>query len=94
MFIPESRQEKNQGSPCRTCAGSWRVNHASLVVPRARFEALPAKTRTVLARIDLGFDGDTEIDWLVNVEKKNPREAARNWMQANESQVAGWLKNV
>jgi glycine betaine/proline transport system substrate-binding protein len=68
------------------------VNHASLVAPRGRFEALPAKTRAVLARIDLGLDGVTEMDWLVNVEKKNPREAARTWMQANESRVAGWLK--
>lgn len=68
------------------------VNHASLVAPRERFAALPAKTRTVLARIDLGLDGVTEMDYLVNVEKKNPREAARTWMQANASRVAGWLK--
>ncbi|MEO8004720.1 MAG: glycine betaine ABC transporter substrate-binding protein [Betaproteobacteria bacterium] len=68
------------------------VNHASLVAPRGRFEALPPATRAALARIDLGLDGVTEMDWLVNVEKKNPREAARSWMQANETRVAGWLK--
>jgi ABC-type proline/glycine betaine transport system substrate-binding protein len=32
------------------------------------------------------------MDWLVNVEKKMPREAARTWMNANERRVAGWLK--
>jgi hypothetical protein len=32
------------------------------------------------------------MDWLVNVEKKMPRDAARTWMQANETRVAGWLK--
>ncbi|HVY04645.1 MAG TPA: glycine betaine ABC transporter substrate-binding protein [Burkholderiales bacterium] len=68
------------------------VNHALLVAPRGRFEALPAATRAVLARIELGLEGVTEMDWLVNVEKKTPREAARTWMQANESRVAGWLK--
>jgi ABC-type proline/glycine betaine transport system substrate-binding protein len=32
------------------------------------------------------------MDWLVNVEKKTPREAARTWMKANAVRVAGWLK--
>jgi glycine betaine/proline transport system substrate-binding protein len=68
------------------------VNHASLVGPRDRLQAIPPATRAVLARIDLGLDGVTEMDWLVSVEKKMPREAARTWMKANESRVAGWLK--
>jgi len=42
--------------------------------------------------MDLGIDGVTEMDWFVNVEKKMPREAARTWMNANKSRVAGWLK--
>jgi hypothetical protein len=46
----------------------------------------------ILARMDLGLDGVTEMDWLVNVEKKTPREAARTWMKANDTRVAGWLK--
>lgn len=68
------------------------VNHASLVAPRGRFQALPATTRAVLARIDLGLDGVTEMDWLVNVGKKTPREAARLWMQANDGRVSGWFR--
>jgi ABC-type proline/glycine betaine transport system substrate-binding protein len=32
------------------------------------------------------------MDWLVNVEKKTPREAALTWMKANDSRVAGWLQ--
>jgi ABC-type proline/glycine betaine transport system substrate-binding protein len=32
------------------------------------------------------------MDWLVNVEKETPREAARTWMKANQSRVAGWPK--
>jgi glycine betaine/proline transport system substrate-binding protein len=68
------------------------INHASLVGPRDRLQAIPPATRAVLARMDLGLDGVTVMDWLVNVEKKTPREAARTWMKANESRVAGWLK--
>jgi glycine betaine/proline transport system substrate-binding protein len=68
------------------------TNHAALVGPRDRLQAIPRATRAVLARIDLGLDGVTEMDWLVNVEKKTPREAARTWMKANQIRVAGWLK--
>ena len=68
------------------------INHAALVGPRDRLQAIPPATRAILARINLGLDGVTEMDWLVNVEKKTPHEAARTWMQANESRVAGWLK--
>jgi ABC-type proline/glycine betaine transport system substrate-binding protein len=32
------------------------------------------------------------MDWLVNVEKRTPREVALTWMKANEVRVAGWLK--
>jgi glycine betaine/proline transport system substrate-binding protein len=68
------------------------INHAALVGPRDRLQAIPPATRAVLARIDLDLDGVTEMDWLVNVEKKTPREAARTWMKANAVRVAGWLK--
>lgn len=68
------------------------TNHASLVAPRERFQALPQATQAAIRGIDLGIDGVTEMDWLVNVEKKTPRDAARAWMQANEGRVTGWLK--
>jgi glycine betaine/proline transport system substrate-binding protein len=68
------------------------VNHASLVAPRDKLRALPAKTRAALAKVELGLDGVTEMDYLVNVGKNTPREAARIWMLQNESRVAGWLK--
>jgi glycine betaine/proline transport system substrate-binding protein len=68
------------------------VNHASLVAPRDKLRALPAKTRAALAKVELGLDGVTEMDYLVNVGKHTSREAARIWMRQNESRVAGWLK--
>jgi glycine betaine/proline transport system substrate-binding protein len=67
------------------------TNHASLVGPRKRLQLLPAKTRTALSRIHIGIDGVTEMDWVVNVKKKTPREAARSWIEANEGEVRSWL---
>ncbi len=68
------------------------VNHASLVGPRERLRSISPTARTALSRIDLGIDGVTEMDWLVNVEKKTPREAARAWMLSNDQRVGDWLK--
>ena len=68
------------------------ANHASLVSPRDRFERLPLATRAALSRIKLGIDGVTEMDWLVNVAKQTPSEAARQWMTDNDKRVAEWLK--
>lgn len=67
------------------------INHGSLVAPRARYQALPDATRQALGRIQLGIDGVTEMDWLVNVQKQPPLDAARAWMAANASRVATWL---
>lgn len=68
------------------------ANHAALVAPTARLQALPEATRAALSRIDLGLDGVTEMDWMVNVGKMTPRAAAATWMQANASRVNGWLR--
>jgi glycine betaine/proline transport system substrate-binding protein len=69
------------------------TNHASLVAPRARYQFLPEATRLALGRIQLGLDGVTEMDWLVNVQKQTPREAAQTWMSANASRVSAWMNS-
>jgi glycine betaine/proline transport system substrate-binding protein len=68
------------------------INHASLVAPTARFQALPAATRAALSRIDLGLDGVTQMDGMVNVDKMTPRDAARTWIRANAARFEGWLQ--
>ena len=75
--------------PRGTLGGS---NRAVLVGPRSRVAALPETTRTVLSRIRLGLDGVTEMDWLVNIKKRTPREAARAWMATNKSLVDSWMR--
>jgi glycine betaine/proline transport system substrate-binding protein len=66
-------------------------NRGALVAPRTRFLALPPRTRAVLSRIALGLDGVTEMDWMVNVDKQAPRDAARAWMRANAARVGRWI---
>jgi ABC-type proline/glycine betaine transport system substrate-binding protein len=39
----------------------------------------------------LGVDAVEYMDYLVNVEKKAPREAARAWMQQNGRIVESWF---
>lgn len=68
------------------------VNRGVLVAPRARFQALPERTRRVLSRIALGLDGVTEMDWAVNVDKQTPHDAARAWLRANDARVAAWME--
>ena len=68
------------------------MNHA-LVALRQRFAALPQRTQKVLSHIELSLDGVTEMDWVVNVEKKTPREAAQTWMKSNESRVSEWFRS-
>jgi glycine betaine/proline transport system substrate-binding protein len=68
------------------------VNHASLVGPRERLQKISSASRTVLSRISLGIDGVTEMDWMVNVQKKTARESARIWMDTNKEIVSAWFK--
>lgn len=95
VFPTWSPQYLNRDGQLRAIADPRGVlggaNRGVLVAPRDRWQALPARTRAVLGRIDLGLDGVTEMDWLVNVHKHTPRAAARQWMQANATRVAAWL---
>jgi glycine betaine/proline transport system substrate-binding protein len=69
-------------------------NRAALVGPRKRVNLLPAKTRIAISRIDIGIEGVTEMDWLVNVMKKTPEEAALSWMGTNQGRVEDWLRGA
>jgi glycine betaine/proline transport system substrate-binding protein len=45
----------------------------------------------VLSRIQLGIDGVTEMDWLVNARTMTPPEAALQWMSGNRQRVDRWF---
>lgn len=71
--------------------GIYQTDRAILVANKAAWDALPERTRKVLARITLGLDAVTEMDYALNVDKKTPREAAAAWMEKNSATVERWF---
>lgn len=67
------------------------TNHAALVAPSARFDALPSRTRDALSRVQLSLEDVNLMDWAVNVDGRSTQEAARDWLQANPHRLARWL---
>lgn len=64
---------------------AWLVAHKDF---RARIDA---KTWKALQRMGLSIRAVTELDYLVNVKKLSPRDAARQWMGAHPDTVSYWL---
>lgn len=71
--------------------GIYGVDRAVLVGTKLAQGRLPARSWQVLSRIQLGLDAVTEMDYAVNVDKKSPRDAAREWMQKNPQSVRAWF---
>jgi glycine betaine/proline transport system substrate-binding protein len=67
------------------------ASNGTLVASRAWVQRAPARTVAVLRRLRLGLDAVAEMDYAVNVEKQDPRAAARRWMERNRDTVSGWL---
>jgi len=68
------------------------TNRGTLVAPVERLQRLPAATRAALSRIELGLDAVTEMDWMVNVSRLTPRDAAKAWIRANPARFDKWIK--
>lgn len=66
-------------------------NRAVVVMQKDFAAKLPAHTRNVLQRIELGLQTVTAMDYAVNVENKAPRAVAREWMKANAQRVDEWF---
>jgi glycine betaine/proline transport system substrate-binding protein len=50
-----------------------------------------ARAWQALTRMSISVRSVTEMDWLVNVKKLSPRDAARNWIAANPDTVSYWI---
>jgi glycine betaine/proline transport system substrate-binding protein len=62
-----------------------------LVVAKDFSARFPASLVDILRRLRLSVDAITEMDFLANVEKLSPREAAARWMAQNPNIVQSWL---
>ncbi|MDM0015316.1 glycine betaine ABC transporter substrate-binding protein [Variovorax sp. J22P168] len=96
VFPTWAPQYLNRGGQLRALRDTQNVlggsNRAALVAPTARWQSLPASTRVALSKVSLGLDAVNEMDWLVNVEKIAPREAASVWIRANEPRFTAWVQ--
>ncbi|HXX10426.1 MAG TPA: glycine betaine ABC transporter substrate-binding protein [Burkholderiales bacterium] len=67
------------------------ANQGTLVASRAWAGRAPERTLRVLRRMYVGMDAVEAMDYSLNREKKSPQEAARAWMEQNQSIVEAWL---
>jgi len=67
------------------------ASNGTLVASKDWIRRAPAHTLSVLHRMHLGLDAVAEMDYMVNVEKMEPRAAAKAWMAANDTVVQGWF---
>lgn len=65
-------------------------DRCSLVIAKDLPDRVPAQLIDDLRRIRLSVDAVTEMDFLTNVEKLSPREAATRWMMQNPDVVQSW----
>ena len=67
------------------------ASNGTLVASRAWLRRAPARTVAVLRRLHLGLDDVADMDYAVNVDRLDPREAARQWMERNRDTVSRWF---
>jgi glycine betaine/proline transport system substrate-binding protein len=67
------------------------ASNGTLVASKVWVAQAPARTVEVLGRMHLGRDAVSEMDYMVNVQKLAPRDAARAWIQANSATVDSWF---
>ncbi|MEX3509655.1 glycine betaine ABC transporter substrate-binding protein [Kocuria carniphila] len=66
-------------------------DRASLLAYRQSWDNLPEETRRVVARINYPLEAVNEMDRAVNLDGKDPLQAARDWMERNPETVNGWF---
>jgi glycine betaine/proline transport system substrate-binding protein len=68
------------------------ANTGTLVAAKQWVSQAPHGTIAVLKNMRLGLDAVAEMDYMVNVQKMTPRDAARSWMQNNARTVERWFE--
>jgi glycine betaine/proline transport system substrate-binding protein len=69
------------------------ADRADLVAHKDFRAKVDKRTWEVLQRMSLSVKAVTEMDYLVNVEKVSPRDAARAWIGAHPDTVTHWLES-
>jgi len=69
-----------------------KTDSAYLVAHKDIKQTLDKHAMGVLQRMELSVKSVTELDYMVNVQKMSPRDAARQWMGAHPNTVSYWLE--
>lgn len=69
-----------------------KTDSAYLVGHKDIRDKLDKPTLAMLQRVELSVKWVTELDYMVNVQKMSPRDAARLWMSAHPNTVSYWLE--
>ncbi|HEX7811100.1 MAG TPA: glycine betaine ABC transporter substrate-binding protein [Burkholderiales bacterium] len=88
QYLNKSNKLRVLDEPKKLLGGSdtaWLVAHKDL---RSKVDA---KTWKALQRMSLSVRAVTEMDYLVNVQKMSPRDAARHWMGSHPDTVSYWI---
>ena len=64
---------------------------AWLVAPKSAVAKFPPHIYDMLQRMEFSIRAITELDYMVNVEKMSPREAAHQWMAEHPFTVEYWI---
>jgi glycine betaine/proline transport system substrate-binding protein len=70
------------------------ADRAVLIAHRDFPDKVPPRTVATLRRVHLGVEAVTEMDYMVNVDKKTAREAAGIWMDHHAAVVASWFRDA
>jgi len=88
QYLNKAHKLRILDEPKKLLGGSdtaWLVAHKDL---RSKIDARSWKA---LQRMSLSVRAVTEMDYLVNVQKMSPRDAARNWMGSHADTVNYWI---
>ncbi len=88
QYLNKASRLRILDEPRKLLGGSdtaWLVAHKDF---RSKVDA---KTWKALQRMSLSVRAVTEMDYLVNVQKMSPRDAARYWMGSHADTVSYWI---
>lgn len=92
LWQPQYLNDVHELRPLADPLGAFPApDRASLLAYRQSWENLPEETRRVVSRINYPLAAVNEMDRAVNLDGKDPLQAAREWMERNPETVNAWF---
>lgn len=92
LWQPQYLNDVHELRPLRDPLGAFPApDRASLLAHGTSWEQLPEETRRVVSRVNYPLEAVNEMDRAVNLEGKDPLQAARQWMDRNPDIVNAWF---